>query len=139
MEFERTRKKPLEISLIPLIDISMFLLIFFMVAGAVEKFEIIPIDPPVAASGKLVEEGHLVILLGKHDELIIGEDIIPLEQAQDFLAPILEKNPNKVITVKADAAAPAGRVIDVMDAIKAAGGKQLSIVTQSKAVVNVEP
>ncbi len=139
MEFERTCKKPLEISLIPLIDISMFLLIFFMVAGAVEKFEIIPIDPPVAASGKLVEEGHLVILLGKHDELIIGEDIIPLEQAQDFLAPILEKNPNKVITVKADASAPAGRVIDVMDAIKLAGGKQLSIVTQSKAVVNVEP
>ena len=138
MEFERTRKKPLEISLIALIDISMFLLIFFMVAGAVEKFEIIPIDPPVAASGKLVEEGHLVILLGKHDELIIGEDIIPLEQAQEFLAPILSKNPNKVITVKADAIAPAGRVIDVMDAIKRAGGNQLSIVTQSKAVVHAE-
>ncbi len=30
----------------------MFLLIFFMVAGTVEKFEIIPIDPPVAQSGK---------------------------------------------------------------------------------------
>lgn len=135
MEFERTRKKNLEISLIPLIDISMFLLIFFMVAGAVGKFEIIPIDPPVAANGHLVEEGHLVILLGKRDELIIGEDIIPLEQAKEFLAPILEKNPNKVITVKADAAAPAGRVIDVMDAIKLAGGKQLSIVTQSKAII----
>ena len=136
MEFERTRKKPLEISLIALIDISMFLLIFFMVAGAVQKFEILDIDPPVAASGKLVDEGHLVILIGKRDELIIGEDIIPLEQVEDYLAPILAKNPNKVITVKADAAAPAGRVIDMMDAIKLAGGKQLSIVTQSKAVVH---
>jgi biopolymer transport protein ExbD len=138
MEFERTRRKSLDISLIPLIDISMFLLIFFMVAGAVEKFEIIPIDPPVAQSGKLVDEGHLVILLGKHDEIIVGEDIIPIEQAKEFLTPILTQNPNKVITVKADAVAPANRVIDMMDAIKAAGGKQLSIVTQSKAVVNVE-
>ncbi len=137
MEFTRTERKRLEVSLIPLIDISMFLLIFFMVAGVVEKFEIIPIDPPVAQSGKLVDEGHLVILLGKRDEIIIGEDIIPLDQAREFLSPILSKNPNKVITVKADAAAAANRVIDVMDAIKASGGKQLSIVTQSKAVVHV--
>lgn len=138
MEFPRTRKRSLEISLIPLIDISMFLLIFFMLAGAVEKFEIIPIDPPVAISGKLVDEGHLVILLGKHDEIIIGEDIIPLDQARQFLTPILSQHSGKVITVKADAAAPANRVIDMMDAIKEAGGKQLSIVTQSKAVVHVE-
>ncbi|MDX2073408.1 MAG: biopolymer transporter ExbD [Alphaproteobacteria bacterium] len=138
LEFDRAPRKPLEVSLIPLIDISMFLLIFFMVAGAVQKFEILQIDPPVAQSGKLVDEGHLVILLGKRDELIIGEDIIPLEQTREFLTPLLAKNPNKVITVKADAAADAGRVIDVMDAIKAAGGRQLSIVTQSKAVAHVE-
>jgi biopolymer transport protein ExbD len=138
MEFERSRRKPLEVSLIPLIDISMFLLIFFMLAGAVEKFEIIPIDPPVAQSGKLVDEGHLVILLGKHDEIIVGEDIIPLDQAKQFLTPILSQHPGKVITVKADAVAPANVVIDMMDAIKEAGGKQLSIVTQSKAVVDVE-
>jgi len=138
MEFERTRRRAIEVSLIPLIDISMFLLIFFMVAGAVEKFEIIPIDPPVAQSGKLVDEGHLVILLGKRDELIIGEDIIPMSDAKQFLTPILSQHPGKVITVKADAAANANNVIDMMDAIKEAGGKQLSIVTQSKAVVNVE-
>ena len=52
MEFERTRRKRLEISLIPLIDVSMFLLIFCMVAGTIEKFEIIPIEPPVAPSGR---------------------------------------------------------------------------------------
>jgi len=138
MEFKRIQKKPIEISLIPLIDISMFLLIFFMVAGAVEKFEIIPIDPPVAQSGKLVDEGHLVILLGRHNEVIIGEDIVPLSQAQTFLTPILSNHPNKVITVKADATVDANSVIDVMDAIKAAGGKNLSVVTQSKAVVHAD-
>lgn len=139
MDFDRARKKPLEVSLIPLIDISMFLLIFFMVAGVIEKFEIIPIDPPVAQTGKLVDEGHLVILLGKRDEIIIGDEIIPLEQAKEFLTPILSQHPNKVITVKADAVTPANRVIDMMDAIKEAGGKQLSIVTQSKAKVYVQP
>ena len=68
MEFQRTRRKKIEISLIPLIDVSMFLLIFFMLAGSIERFEIIPVDPPVAQSGKLMDEGHVVILLGRHDE-----------------------------------------------------------------------
>src|SRR5271155_1587105 len=138
MEFARTRRKRIEISLIPLIDVSMFLLIFFMVAGSIEKFEMIPVDPPVAQSGKLMDEGHIVILLGRHDEIIVGDDIVPLEDMQKKLAPDLQGNPNKVVTVKADAEVPANRVIEVMDAIKAAGGRNLSIVTQSKAQIHVE-
>src|ERR1700723_210571 len=97
MEFERTPRKKIEISLIPLIDVSMFLLIFFMVAGSIEKFEIIPIAPPVAQSGKLMDEGHITILLGRHDEIIVGDDIVPMEEMQKKLAPELQGNPGKVV------------------------------------------
>src|SRR6185312_11490515 len=107
MDFPRTRRKRIEISLIPLIDVSMFLLIFFMVAGTVERFDIIPVDPPVAQSGKLMDEGHVTILLGRHDEIIIGDDMVALPEMQKLLAPQLKENPNKVVTVKADAAVPA--------------------------------
>jgi biopolymer transport protein ExbD len=138
MEFERTRQKKIEISLIPLIDVSMFLLIFFMVAGSIEKIEIIPVDPPVAQSGKLMDEGHITILLGHHDEIIIGEDIVSMAEMQKMLTSQLHDNPAKVVTVKADAAVPANRMIAVMDAIKIAGGKNLSVVTQSKAPVHVQ-
>ena len=137
MEFKRTKRKTIEISLIPLIDVSMFLLIFFMVAGSIQKFDIIPIDPPVAQSGKMMDEGHIVILLGHHDEIIVGEEIVAMEEMQKMLATQLQANPNKVITVKADATIPANRMIEVMDAIKGAGGKNLSVVTQSKAPVHV--
>lgn len=138
MEFARTRRKKIAISLIPLIDVSIFLLIFFMLAGAIEKFEVIPVDPPVAQSGKLVDEGHLIILLGRYDEIIIGDEIIPQEEMLALLKEELKDNPGKVITVKADAVVPANRVIDVMDAIKGAGGRNLSIVTQSKAAMYAE-
>ena len=138
MDFYRAKRKPIEISLIPLIDVSMFLLIFFMVAGSIEKFEIIPVDPPVAQSGKLMDEGHIAILLGRHDEIIIGDEIVPMDEMQKILASQLQPNPSKVVTVKADATVSANRVIEVMDAIKAAGGKNLSVVTQSKAQLHVE-
>lgn len=132
MDFARAHRKNPRITLVPLIDVSIFLLIFFMVAGSVEKFELIAVDPPVAQSGKLMDEGHVTILLGRHDEIIVGEEIVDVSEMQNILAPELAANPNKVITVKADATVPANRVIDVMDAIKAAGGANLSIVTQSR-------
>lgn len=138
MNFARHEKKRITISMIPLIDVSIFLLIFFMLAGSIEKFEIIPVDPPVAQSGKLVDEGHVSIVLGKYDEIILNDEIIPMEEMQAILAPELKANPNKVVTVKADATVPANRVIDVMDAIKAAGGRNLSVVTQSKVGGNAE-
>lgn len=138
MDFPRTQRKNINVSLIPLIDVSIFMLIFFMLTGAIEKFEIIHVEPPVAKSGKLMDEGHIVILLGSRDEIIVGDEIVAVEEMQKMLAPELEANPNKVVTVKADAVVPANRVIDVMDAIKAAGGRNLSIVTQSKAVPYAE-
>lgn len=138
MEFERIQRKKLVISLVPMIDVSMFLLIFFMVAGSIEKFEIIPVDPPVAQSGKLMDEGHVVILLGRHEEIIVGDEIVPMAQMVKMLSEDLKANPNKVVTIKADATVSANRTIEVMDAIKSAGGKNLSIVTQSKAVLHVE-
>ncbi|MCE2926329.1 MAG: biopolymer transporter ExbD [Rickettsiales bacterium] len=131
MDFPRTRNRRVEISLIPLIDVSIFLLIFFMLAGTIEKFEMIPVEPPVAKSGKLMDEGHVVVMLGRHDEIILGDEIVEMEQMQQMLAPDLAKNPNKIVTVKADAEVPANRVVDLMEAIKKSGGKNLSIVTQS--------
>jgi biopolymer transport protein ExbD len=138
MDFPRTIKKKIEISLVPMIDVSMFLLIFFMLAGSVEKFELIPIDPPVAQNGKLMDEGHIIILLGYHDEIIVNDEIVPMEEMKKMLSPQLKEHPGKVITVKADATVPANRMIEVMDAIKMAGGKNLSVVTQSKAIMHVE-
>lgn len=132
MNFARAQRKQVRISLVPLIDVSIFLLIFFMLAGSVEKFELIPVDPPVAQSGKLMDEGHVTILLGRHDEIIVGDEIVDVSRMQKILASEMAANPNKVITVKADATVPANRVIDVMDAIKAAGGRNLSVVTQSR-------
>lgn len=136
MDFPRTNRKRLEISVIPLIDVSMFLLIFFMVSGTIEKLDLIPIDPPVSQHGNLMDEGHVSILLGSHDEIILGDEIVTVEEMQKMLQPELTANPSKVITVKADAVVPANRMIEIMDAIKAAGGKHLSVLTQSIAKVD---
>jgi biopolymer transport protein ExbD len=138
VEFVRAKRKRITISLIPLIDVSILILIFFMLSGSIEKFEIVPVDPPVAQSGKLMDEGHVVIVLGRHDELLLDDDMVDIVEMQQRLIDGLKTNPNKVITIKADATAPANRVIDIMDAVKQSGGKNISIVTQSRAPIYAE-
>jgi biopolymer transport protein ExbD len=132
LEFERNRRRPKAANIVPLIDVALFLLIFFMVAGSIEKFEIIPIDVPQAQSGKLLDEGHIVILIGTHDDIVMDDELITLAELTPRLSAQLKANPAKVVTVKADASIPAVKMIAVMDAIKAAGGRNLSLVTQSK-------
>lgn len=136
IDFARTRRKSRQIGLIPLIDVAMFLLIFFMVAGTIEKFELIPIAPPNADSGKLMDEGHIMILLGARDEVVVDDELTNVDALSAYIRQKLASNPNKVITVKADATIPAVRMIQVMDRIKEAGGNNLSIVTQSLNIKN---
>lgn len=131
MEFERIRRNRPELRIIPLVDVAMFMLIFFMVAGTIEKFELIPISPPEAESGKFVDEGHIMILLGSRDELVVDDELMDIDRMEQVVRERLTANPNKIISVKADATIPAVRMIQVMDRIKLAGGKNLSVMTHS--------
>lgn len=132
VDFGEEKKSPRMITLIPLINIIFLLLIFFLVAGSIEKLDIIPVDVPAAKSGKLMDEGHITILLGRYDEVIVNDELVDEAMLPDKLETLLENNPERVITLKTDSSLPSKKMIDVMNAIKAAGGVNLSLVTQRR-------
>ena len=131
MDFKRQKKPLKEISMVPLINVVFLLLIFFLVAGTVEKFDIVPVELPEAISGQVLDEGHIQIVLGRHDELLINDELVTFAEMSEYLIEELEHNKERIITVKADASLQADRLIRLMDVIKAAGGRNLSLVTQS--------
>ena len=131
LEMERDKKFRREISMVPLIDVVFQLLLFFLMAGTIQKFDIIPIDPPQAESGKIVDESTVVIMLGKHKEIILNDELVEIDEMIPIISDHLKLDPNKIITLKADSTIPAKELIEVMDYVKAAGGKNLSLVTQS--------
>lgn len=131
-EFRRVRRKPREITMIPLINIIFLLLIFFLVAGTVEKFDPIPLEVPEAESGKLLDEGHISVLLGANSVLMVNEEKISAQALQEKMEGLLQHNKNRIITFKADANLPAKEMIDVLNTIKRAGGVNISFVTQRK-------
>ena len=131
MEFERNRKPVREISLIPLINVVFMLLVFFMVAGTLEKVDLIPVDLPQAQSGQMLDEGHVTVVLGRYGEMTLNEEPIVMADLKVLMRKQLEFNPKRIITIKADSRMDASRLIAVLDDIKAAGGVNLSLITQS--------
>lgn len=131
MEIERNRKPVKEISLIPLINVVFMLLVFFMVAGTLEKVDLIPVNLPEAQSGQMLDEGHVQLVLGRYGEMTLNDEPIMLADLKTLMRKQLEFNPKRVITIKADARMDASRLIAVLDDIKAAGGVNLSLITQS--------
>lgn len=131
MEINRSKRMTREISMIPLINLVFLLLIFFLVAGTIEKFDIIPVEIPVADSGKILDEGHIVIVLGQYNEILLNDELVSVDELRTRVETLLENNPRKVISLKADARLEASKMVAIMDLLRIAGGVNLSIVTQS--------
>jgi len=131
MDIQRSKRMTREISMIPLINLVFLLLIFFLVAGTIEKFDIIAVEIPVADSGKVLDEGHIVIVLGQYNEILLNDELVSVDELRQHVAALLEHNPRKVISLKADARLEASKMVAIMDLLRLAGGSNLSIVTQS--------
>jgi biopolymer transport protein ExbD len=131
MEFTRVQKTPRPISFIPLISIMFVLILFFMIAGHLEKIQIIEVNLPMADSGQLIDEGPIEIMMGKYDEIIINDEMRSTSEVLSELKKQLAVNPERVITIKADATLEANKLVDVMQMIRDAGGINLSLITES--------
>ncbi len=131
MYFDRSPSRPPEINLIPLANIIFWLLVFFIIGGTIEKFDVVPIEPPFADSGKRVDEGSIIVVFGAHEELLIDDEMVDADAFSEAMREKIKSTPNAVITVKADARLKAQKLIKLMEDIKRAGGKNLSLMTQS--------
>ena len=130
MEFSRHKKPVRPISMVPLINVVFLLLIFFLVAGTVERVEVIDVELPESVSGELIEEGPLQILRGHYDEIIINDTPLVMAELKSAVIKVLSDNVDRVITIKADARMQASRLVEVMDILTSAGAKNISLTTQ---------
>lgn len=131
--FERKRRMPRRIVLIPMIDVTFMLVLFFLVGGQLQTVTIVDVDLPVAASGKLLDEGPVQVILGKYDEILINDTLYDENAAATEMKRQLDVNAERIVTIKADANSSANRLVSFMEMIREAGGKNISVITQQTA------
>ncbi len=130
MRLPETPRREQAENVIPLINIVFLLLIFFMLAGVLTRPDVFDVQPPESRQGQqtdLPDEG--VILLGADGRLAFADQELTLEGLEDEVARWLADEPDRRLTLKADADVSADRLLDVMDRLRDAGADRLMLLT----------
>ena len=114
------------INVTPLVDITLVLLIIFMVTAKIIVSQSVPLDLPKAATGTDVQVVFSIILAAdgstQVDSKRVPNDDAILALARDAHA----HNADLRAVIKADSAVPHGRVIHVLDLLKQGGVSRIA-------------
>ncbi|MBZ0106879.1 MAG: biopolymer transporter ExbD [Sulfuricella denitrificans] len=123
-------KKPrARIEIIPMIDVMMFLLVFFVLISinVIPAFNIKTRLPSSSSAEKTLEQHNTVVSLGQNSELQLDGTHLGLDELTPRLAAIRLRDPQVSVIIHGDRAVQLQRIIDVMDRVKSAGFPALSI------------
>ncbi len=117
-------------NLIPLINIVFLMLIFFMVAGQIQRTDSVKIEPPQSVSS-LSPQDEKASLIIEHDGSIHLEDTaVELDQLANLLALQRSHQPTSDLLIKTDATLPAEKLYEILKHVRAAGFQKISLATR---------
>jgi biopolymer transport protein ExbD len=109
------------INVTPLVDITLVLLIIFMVTTRIVLNQTVPLDLPKAATGTSDVQVVFSIILATDGRVLVDGKAIPNDEAILQLARDAQaQHADLRAVIKADAAVTHGRVIHVLDLLKQA-------------------
>jgi biopolymer transport protein ExbD len=110
-----------DINVTPLVDVTLVLLIIFMVTAKLIVARGISVDSPKTASGEDVKS-TLQVTIDKERRLYVNGDAYPtIDGAKARVEEMRRDNPNVKAIITADTTVPHGDVMRVIDFVKLAG------------------
>ena len=136
MNFQRDKERePLEINLVPMIDVMLVILIFLMITTTYSKYTELQINLPAADADKQLERAsEIAVLVNAQGQYIINRTpvaFVSIEQLAGELKRASGAAKEPVVVVSADANATHQSVVRVMEASRAAGLQQITFTTQA--------
>jgi biopolymer transport protein TolR len=141
MSRKHGRRKPMgEINVVPYIDVTLVLLIIFMITTPMLQTGV-EVDLPKAESA-LVEykegEPPIVVSIKEQGEYYINTDgqndeLIQPEEINARVATVLSNKPGTQVLISADKSVDYGTVVTVMAALKNAGVPTVGLMTKPEA------
>ena len=131
MRFRRQLAEPeesIELNLIPLIDIIMFLLIFFISTTSFIEEPGVQVEKPKAASAKQTDKNSIIFAVTSDGKIAYGGKEIGLGGVRPTVKRLCAKEPLPVV-IQSDENSYSGMVINVIDEAKLGGAKDVSLAT----------
>lgn len=125
----RERRMLSEINVTPLVDVTLVLLIIFMVTTPMLQRGT-DVQLPQAAVADVKEAERLTLTLTREGRVFLNTEEVPRAALAERLRAVARTLREKVVYFRGDANVPYGAVIEVMDAVKAAGIETIGMITE---------
>lgn len=131
------RKNRIETSpklmIIPMIDVIFFLLVFFMYSSLqMTQQQSLPVHLPQAAAARTEAQKPLAVTILADGKIGFDGALVEMGEFDKVLKSRLAEKPAEAVILRADREVEHGRVIAVLDVVKAAGVQKLSIAAKGK-------
>ena len=131
MRGPRDYDPPLEIKIIPLIDVLFSILTFFIMSTLfLTRSEGLPVNLPQAETAKTQPQTKIAVTITPDRKLALNKQPIQLEQVDVGVRSLMGKSQQAVVVIHADETVPYGQVIAVMDRIKRVNGAKVAVATR---------
>lgn len=122
-----------EINLTPLVDVSLVLVIIFMVVAPFVTHILKPLQLPHCVNASLSEQNSIKVSVFPDGTLAVGPNLVKREQLESALQQEIASGKNPWVMLRAGMMVSHGRVMDIVGAIKKAGIKRIGFAAKPKA------
>lgn len=133
MKLARPRRRQQPETIIALVDVTFFLLVFFLLVARMDATAPFRVDPPQARSGTDMPGGGATVAIAADGGLALDGHAIA---AADLLATLQDRaraRPELLVRLNADRAAPLREVLPMVAQMEAAGLRNVVLVITPEA------
>ncbi|MBN3944586.1 MAG: biopolymer transporter ExbD [Nostoc sp.] len=123
---------PLQINIVPMIDVIFALLTFFIMSTLfLTRSEGLPVNLPKAATAKQQQAPtKITITVDEKEQVSLNRKPIAVDDLTAQVRTLVGSNPEVLVIINADEKVDYGRVVAVMDRVRQVPGAKLAIATQ---------
>ncbi len=118
-----------ELNLVPLIDVLLVVLFFYMIISPMMSRGL-DVNLPKSAASTTKPDERVVLTVTRSQELFLEKERVDMSRLKGILENIRKQKPLVNVYLRADRDAPYGAVVQVMDIVKRSGIDRLGMVTE---------
>ena len=128
MKLNRKETRVPQETIIALIDVVFFLLVFFMIVGRMDATSPFEIVPPVSMSGTDLPGGGVMIAVGRDGQIAIDGSDVARSAVVERLKGALAEQPDVQIRLNAHREAALRHILPLVGKLEAAGATNIVLV-----------
>jgi len=134
-QWQKTPRKKARIEIIPMIDVMMFLLVFFVLVSVnvIPALGIKTQQPNSSQTQTLITpDKQVMVTLGREGSIQVDGQNVALERVVNTIKAKAAQSEHIAVVVNSDKGAEVQTLVDVMDAIKAAGLGKVALAARNR-------